>query len=344
MAADGLVLYTNSGNKNSYKALIAAEYANIKLDVPSDFQFGETNKTPEFLKLNPAGKVPTLKTSNGGIFESNAIARYVARLSDTGLFGDTLLDTALVESWIDFSTTELDGPLASWAYPHFGIVAYDKKKEAAAQQALKKALGVLDAYLKTRTYLVGDAVTLADIIVFANLWLGYTKMFDPEFRKPFPNVLRFWQTLAAQPQFSKVVGSWSLPTEVVKPPAAKESKAKDTKPKAAKQDKEGSAAKQRGLQPPQQKQQQRQQLRRLSQRTPCHNCRRPQWPSTPGSACILTRLRQSSERSPLEASGRVPISPALPTTSTSWVTTRRASRCGAATISTTTKTMSISLS
>jgi glutathione S-transferase len=38
-------------------------------------------------------QVPTLGTPEGGIFESNAIARYVARLADTGLFGTTLLDT-----------------------------------------------------------------------------------------------------------------------------------------------------------------------------------------------------------------------------------------------------------
>lgn len=128
----------------------------------------------------PCMQVPTLKTPNGGVFESNAIARYIARLSDTGLFGDTLLDAvslalaiavadqlivvhdasmrlvyvhwstssrnfhqhlvrsapheigahdtqAFVESWIDFSTTEIDGPLGSWVYPHFGILPYDKK-------------------------------------------------------------------------------------------------------------------------------------------------------------------------------------------------------------------------
>ena len=38
-------------------------------------------------------QVPTLETPEGGVFESNAIARYVARLADTGLFGTTLLDT-----------------------------------------------------------------------------------------------------------------------------------------------------------------------------------------------------------------------------------------------------------
>jgi len=50
------------------------------------------------------------------------------------------------------------------------------QKETAAQDALKKALSTLDAYLQSHTFLVGDTVTLADVITFANLWLGYTKV------------------------------------------------------------------------------------------------------------------------------------------------------------------------
>ena len=47
------------------------------------------------------------------------------------------------------------------------------QKEDAAKEAVKKALGVLNDHLKTQTYLVGDAVTLADIITFCNLIYGF---------------------------------------------------------------------------------------------------------------------------------------------------------------------------
>ena len=57
MTQPKLKLYTYPGNKNAYKALIAAQYVSVDIEVPSDFQFGVTNKTPEFLKLNPNGKV-----------------------------------------------------------------------------------------------------------------------------------------------------------------------------------------------------------------------------------------------------------------------------------------------
>lgn len=51
------VLHSGLPNKNAYKALIAAEYSGVKVDVVKDFQMGVTNKSPEFLKMNPIGKV-----------------------------------------------------------------------------------------------------------------------------------------------------------------------------------------------------------------------------------------------------------------------------------------------
>lgn len=57
MAQPKLKLYTYPQSKNAYKALIAAQYVGVDIEVPSGFQMGVTNKTPEFLKLNPNGKV-----------------------------------------------------------------------------------------------------------------------------------------------------------------------------------------------------------------------------------------------------------------------------------------------
>ena len=53
-----LKLYTYPNNKNSNKALIAAKFVNVQIEVPP-FNFHQDNKTPHFLALNPAGKVRT---------------------------------------------------------------------------------------------------------------------------------------------------------------------------------------------------------------------------------------------------------------------------------------------
>ncbi|KAK9834888.1 hypothetical protein WJX81_006700 [Elliptochloris bilobata] len=245
-----LKLYTYPGNKNAFKALIAAQYVGTKIEVPS-FSMGVDNKKPEFLKLNPNGKVPTLETPTGGVWESNAIARYVARLSDKGLFGASAFEEALVEQWIDFTTTELDAPLLSWILPILGHWPYDKKKEEGAIAAVKKAMALLDRHLTKNTYLVGHAATLADIVGVCNLYHGYTKLFDEGFRKSFPHVTRWWLTLAHQPAFAAVLGEVKLCQQPMKftPPkkdAAEKADGaakKEAAPKKEKEPKKESAPK-----------------------------------------------------------------------------------------------------
>ena len=51
------ILHANTKNKNAFKALIAAEYSDVKVNLVGDFEMGVSNKTPEFLQMNPIGKV-----------------------------------------------------------------------------------------------------------------------------------------------------------------------------------------------------------------------------------------------------------------------------------------------
>ena len=88
-----LILHSGLPNKNASKALIAAEYSGIEVEFVKDFQMGVSNKTPEFIKMNPIGKVPVLETPDGPVCESNAIARYVTRLkADNPLYGSSLIE------------------------------------------------------------------------------------------------------------------------------------------------------------------------------------------------------------------------------------------------------------
>ena len=52
-------LYTYPGNFRAYKVQIAAQFSGAKVNLASDFVFGETNKSEAFLKKFPLGKVPT---------------------------------------------------------------------------------------------------------------------------------------------------------------------------------------------------------------------------------------------------------------------------------------------
>lgn len=176
---------------------------------------GKTNKTPEFLKLNPWGKVPTLETDSGeGIWESNAIARYVARQTQNDLFGTNALEAGQVEQWIDWVRGDLEIAGAVWLYPIYGVFPNRPEATERAKQDIKTLLGVLNNYLADRSYLVGERVTLADIVVACTLVPLYTKVFDENYRKGFPNVTRWFVNMVSQPNFLKVQNEVVLCTKM----------------------------------------------------------------------------------------------------------------------------------
>ncbi|XP_078435114.1 elongation factor 1-gamma 1-like [Wolffia australiana] len=202
-----LVLHTGPGNKNALKALIAAEYSGVSIELAKDFQMGVSNKTPEFLKMNPIGKIPVLETPDGPVFESNAIARYVARsIPDNPLFGSSLIEYAQIEQWMDFSASEVDAHIGRWLYPRMGFMLYLAPAEEIAVASLKRSLGALNTHLSTNTYLVGHSITLADIVMACNLYLGFKLIMTKQFTSEFPHVERYFWTVVNQPKIAKVVG------------------------------------------------------------------------------------------------------------------------------------------
>ncbi|XP_057466114.1 elongation factor 1-gamma [Actinidia eriantha] len=229
-----LVLHAGKTNKNAFKTLIAAEYSGIHVEMAQNFEMGVSNKTPEFIKMNPIGKVPVLETPDGPVFESNAIARHVARLkSDNPLFGSSLIEHAHIDQWIDFASMEIDANILNWFKLRMGRVVYLPPAEEAAISALKRALGALNTYLASNTYLVGHAVTLADIIMTCNLYLGFTHLMTKSFTAEFPHVERYFWTMVHQSNFIKILGEVKQ-TETVPPvPSTKKpSQPKETaKPK-----------------------------------------------------------------------------------------------------------------
>jgi elongation factor 1-gamma len=159
-------LNTYPGNNNAYKALIAAKYAGVELDVPA-FNFGVTNRTPEYLAKFHVTMVPTFEGRNGElIFESNAIARFVASQTADGakLLGNTPLEQALVASMLDLIISEVTPANQGWVYPIQGWRAYDAAVLEHSKKAIQKVFGTFDRILADKTYLVGEAVTLADIV------------------------------------------------------------------------------------------------------------------------------------------------------------------------------------
>jgi elongation factor 1-gamma len=229
-------LYVDSGNFRAFKILIAAEYNGMQIAVP-EYKAGD-NKSPAFLAKSPLGRVPVLDTPQGAIFESNAIARYVAGSSRTsGLMGATYFDSAKVDSWVDFCTHEMELPASVWFYPAFGFMDANAGAIAKAKVDLAKSLAVLDAHLADKTYLVGEGVTLADIAIVSALVYPFKFVADAAYRKPFANVMRWFDTCVHQPQFQAVVGDVVLAKSEMTSGAAPTATTGNKKGKGDKKDK-----------------------------------------------------------------------------------------------------------
>jgi elongation factor 1-gamma len=207
MAPTG-TLYTYPGNYRAQKALIAAAYSGANVTVDPNFEFGRTNTSEEFLKKFPLGKVPAFEGSDGVcLSQSNAIAHY---LSNDSLRGNNPVDQALVWQYVEFAENEILPSACTWVYPTLGFKQYNKQETEKAQNHIKKCLALLNGLLETRTFLVRERVSLADIVLCCNMMMLYAQVLDAKFREPYGNVNRWFTTCVNQPNFVKVLGEFKL--------------------------------------------------------------------------------------------------------------------------------------
>src|SRR5215472_15777809 len=118
------------GPTRSLRALWALKELDVDFEfVPVNLPAGE-QKHPDFLRLNPAGKVPVLVDGDIVIPESAAIVLYLAdKYKEKGLLPESLKERAQVYRWVLFAVTELEQPLWRIA-KHTAIFPEDKRLPA----------------------------------------------------------------------------------------------------------------------------------------------------------------------------------------------------------------------
>jgi glutathione S-transferase len=138
-------------------------------NVPVHF-IGDAQK-PEFLKINPNGHIPALDDGGLVLFESLAINLHLARQygAGKGLWPASPDDQSRAIQWSIWAMTEGEPPIVKMLM-HRLFLPEAERIEAEAirgEQALHKAIGVLEGALRGRTYLLGDGFSVADLNVFA---------------------------------------------------------------------------------------------------------------------------------------------------------------------------------
>jgi len=174
---------------------VALPYEVIKVDISNGEQF-----TPEFLAINPNGKIPAIVDHDGpggtrlAIFESGAVLIYLAEKTGKLLPSEPVARLTAIE-WLMFQMSAL-GPMLGQAH-HFRRFAPERIPYAIERFETEAArlYAVLDRRLVAAEYLAGD-YSIADIACYPWVarceWQGITL-------DDFPNVRRWFTAISNRP-------------------------------------------------------------------------------------------------------------------------------------------------
>jgi glutathione S-transferase len=181
---------------------IGVEYENVPVHFLGD------SKKPQYLAINPNGRIPALVDGDLTLFESMAINLYLARKYDGGLRPKSDDDDARSVQWSFWAMTELEPHLLKMLINRV-MLPEDQRDAAEAQAgeaALQAPLGVLEGALADRSYLLGDTFTIADLNVASVLSWAIFVGLD---LSGFARVKAWFDTCMSRPAASRARGSGS---------------------------------------------------------------------------------------------------------------------------------------
>ncbi|RYP60501.1 hypothetical protein DL770_009978 [Monosporascus sp. CRB-9-2] len=208
-------IYSYPGNFRVQRAQVVAALNGLEVSVPEDFKMGETNKSPEYLSKFPMGKVPALECADGFcLAEGAAICRYLASVGPKAsqLLGADPKTQARISEWSFFAETELTtNVLPPFLMCVFKLEPFDEgrynKHLGNVERACKR---VETAVAGGKKHLVGDELTLADIMVAGILFWAFKFFIDAEMRKGLPNAVAWVQNVAETKEFKDVFGTLEM--------------------------------------------------------------------------------------------------------------------------------------
>ncbi|MEG5060276.1 glutathione S-transferase family protein [Microcoleus sp. A2-C5] len=166
-----------------YLEEIAVPYEFVMLDMQA-----EEHLQPEFLEINPIGKVPAIVDGDFKLWESGAILLYLAQ--KYGKIPETLEQQAQVVQWVIFANATL-GP---------GIFV-----EASRERETPKMLEPLNRIFEKQQFLMGDEFGVADAAVGS--MLAYIPMMLKLDLSAYPAVVDYIKRISERPAFKSAIGS-----------------------------------------------------------------------------------------------------------------------------------------
>lgn len=165
--------------------------------VPVDLRKGE-HLTPEFRALNPAAKVPVLVDGDTVITESMAIPLYLAeKYPERGLIPRDLQQRAQMYRWLFFLVSEIEAPL--WRIARNSFIYPPERRQPEdvklASEEGREMIAVLESHMAHRDVMVGDSLTLADLMAAYTLdWAHEVGLLEHA-----PNLRRYLSLMYERP-------------------------------------------------------------------------------------------------------------------------------------------------
>ncbi len=173
--------------------------------IPAGGSFGRLDDA-DFRAMNPHGRVPVIEDDGGTVWESHACLRYLAATYGKGAFwSDDPAARAVVDGWMDWSQTTLQPAFLNgvfWGY--YRTPEAQRNAPAIARNLARCAeyFGLLDGMLQMRPFLLGDALSLADIPIATSLY----RYFELDIERPaLPHVEAWYERLQARPAYREHV-------------------------------------------------------------------------------------------------------------------------------------------
>ena len=199
-------LYLNTFYPNVRRVRLTAAVLGLQLEEKSiDFAKGE-HKNPEYLALNPNGAVPTLVDGDFVLTESRAIMQYLAaQKPESGLLPRDPRAQADVTRWQFWDASHFSPQVGTLAFQRvlkkmLGMGDPEAAKVDEALAAFRRFGAVLNGRLEGKKFVVGDALTLADLTLASSLM--YAKQADVPLAE-FANVKAWFDRMSEMEAWKK---------------------------------------------------------------------------------------------------------------------------------------------
>jgi len=164
----------------------------------------------ELKKKTITGTFPYLETPNGVLSEAYAIIQYLAATHNEKLNGANKSEQSTVNQWVQFAQNEITRYNKDLIYPILGFTEHNAADAQKANKEIVQWVKVLDAHLAGKSFIVGNAITLADLEMFFSLRFYMQLVFAEETRNLFPNVVAWFSKLMVNPHIVSCYGRTAL--------------------------------------------------------------------------------------------------------------------------------------